>query len=126
MTINMVSIIVPIYNEEDNVAELHRQIVQSCQTLGKPYEIIFVDDGSSDRSLERMRQLTPLRIVEFERISDKQLLLMLDSKRQKGMYLSHWMEISKMILLIFLSYCKKWRKDMMLFLDGERREKINQ
>lgn len=43
-----ISIVVPVYNEEGNLRELHRQLVDALNAIALPYEIIFVDDGSRD------------------------------------------------------------------------------
>jgi len=51
------SVVVPLYNEAGSVEELHRRIVAVMDGLGKPYEMIFVDDGSQDHTpkvLERV------------------------------------------------------------------------
>lgn len=61
------SVVVPLYNEEGNVTELHQKIVAACKTLQKPFEVIFVDDGSKDKTLEEARRLSPLVLVEFRR-----------------------------------------------------------
>ena len=45
------SIVVPLYNEEQNVAPLYVRLTQVMTGLDKPYEIIFVDDGSRDQTL---------------------------------------------------------------------------
>lgn len=47
----MISIVAPIYNEEEIVEELHRQVVAAMEPLGRPWEVVYVDDGSRDRSL---------------------------------------------------------------------------
>ena len=52
-----VSVVVPIYNEADNLEDLHRELTQALEAMGRPYEIILVDDGSRDGSLERMAAL---------------------------------------------------------------------
>src|SRR6202047_5653770 len=44
------SIVVPIFNEEGSAATLYVTLTQVMRSLGDPYEIVFVDDGSSDRS----------------------------------------------------------------------------
>jgi dolichol-phosphate mannosyltransferase len=44
------SVVVPCYNEEDVLAELRRRLVAVCESLGVPFEIVLVDDGSSDRT----------------------------------------------------------------------------
>jgi glycosyltransferase involved in cell wall biosynthesis len=68
---NSLSIIVPVYNEEDNVAESYAEISSVLRAFGRPYEIIFVDDGSRDETLSRLVSVTGgdshVRIVEFRR-----------------------------------------------------------
>lgn len=61
------SIVVPVYNEEGNVAELHRRIVESCTALGNQFEIIFVDDGSRDGTVEACGVLTPLTLIQLRK-----------------------------------------------------------
>jgi len=61
------SIVAPLYNEEGNVKELHRGIVEACQKLDKPFEIIFVDDGSSDGTARECLGLKPLKFIEFRK-----------------------------------------------------------
>ena len=62
-----ISVVVPLYNEEGNVAELHREIREVCEANGYRYEIIAVDDGSTDKTLQRAMELTPITIVRFRR-----------------------------------------------------------
>ncbi|NQU94895.1 MAG: glycosyltransferase [Candidatus Omnitrophica bacterium] len=47
-----VSIVVPVFNEEDGLRELYSELSSVLKGIGKSYEIIFVDDGSKDKSLE--------------------------------------------------------------------------
>ncbi len=51
------SLVIPVYNEAENLPELYREITLSCEKLGKPYEIIFVDDGSGDESFVVLKGL---------------------------------------------------------------------
>jgi glycosyltransferase involved in cell wall biosynthesis len=64
------SIVVPVYDEEDNVAPLFAELTRVATDLGKPYEIIFVNDGSRDATLARLEALRAadphLRIVDLE------------------------------------------------------------
>ncbi len=50
-----ISVVVPIYNERDNIEPLHRALSFAMRTLGRAYELVFVDDGSKDGSRERLR-----------------------------------------------------------------------
>jgi glycosyltransferase involved in cell wall biosynthesis len=51
------SVVIPLYNERDNLAPLHAELSSVMQSVGRLYEIIFVDDGSSDGSLDELRRL---------------------------------------------------------------------
>jgi len=51
------SIIAPIYNEIDNLPELYRRVKEVMNSSGEPWELILVDDGSTDGSTERIREL---------------------------------------------------------------------
>lgn len=51
------SIIAPIYNEIDNLPELHRRVREVMDANGEPWELILVDDGSTDGSTEKIREL---------------------------------------------------------------------
>jgi polyisoprenyl-phosphate glycosyltransferase len=51
------SIIAPIYNEIDNLPELYRRVKQVMDSSGEPWELILVDDGSTDGSTDRIREL---------------------------------------------------------------------
>ncbi len=59
------SVVVPLYNEAGNVRPLHEKLVSVLEGLRKPYEIIFVDDGSRDETWEIARELTPLTLIRF-------------------------------------------------------------
>ena len=64
---NRISVVVPVYNEEGNVEELHKEIKETCEREGYEYEIIFVDDGSDDATVEKCRNLAPLRLIRMRR-----------------------------------------------------------
>ncbi len=51
------SVVAPIYNERDNLPELYRRVKAVMEGLGEPWELVLVDDGSTDGSTELMRQL---------------------------------------------------------------------
>lgn len=59
------SVIVPIYNEKENVGPLHADIMHTMNAIGEPYEIIFIDDGSTDGTKEKLQQLSPITLIEL-------------------------------------------------------------
>ena len=52
-----VSIVVPLHNEEESVVPLYHGITSACAALERPYEIVFTDDGSRDRTFELLKQI---------------------------------------------------------------------
>jgi undecaprenyl-phosphate 4-deoxy-4-formamido-L-arabinose transferase len=52
-----VSVVIPIFNEEANIKELHRRLAATLDLLDRPSEVWFVDDGSTDSSLALLREL---------------------------------------------------------------------
>src|SRR3989338_1036498 len=63
----MISVVVPIFNEEGTVRELHERIVAAMEKHRSPYEIIFVNDGSSDGTYEIAKCLKPLTLITLQR-----------------------------------------------------------
>jgi glycosyltransferase involved in cell wall biosynthesis len=65
------SILIPVYNEEGNLSLLYEKLVAALKKVGRPYEVIFVDDGSSDGTLEillDLREKNPnVKIISFSR-----------------------------------------------------------
>jgi undecaprenyl-phosphate 4-deoxy-4-formamido-L-arabinose transferase len=65
------SVVVTVFDEERNVDELYRRTISALDALGRPYEIVFVDDGSSDgtfAALERLhRRDARVRAIRFKR-----------------------------------------------------------
>lgn len=53
-----ISIIVPCYNEEASIPLFYKEATRVLQSLGRPYEMVFVNDGSSDKTLETVRQFS--------------------------------------------------------------------
>lgn len=60
MTQPIVSIIIPIYNEEENIPELYRRLQTVIERLDGESEVIFIDDGSRDNSLNLIREIYEL------------------------------------------------------------------
>ncbi|HSR32228.1 MAG TPA: glycosyltransferase, partial [Anaerolineae bacterium] len=66
-----ISVVVPVLNEEESLPILHQRLGEALAASGYSYEIIIVDDGSTDGSFDVMRQLQAgdehLRVVRFRR-----------------------------------------------------------
>ena len=66
----MISLVIPIYNEEANLSHLIERLRSVMQRMGKNYEIIFVDDGSRDNTLSMLKSFLiypEIRVVELTR-----------------------------------------------------------
>src|SRR5262249_22937046 len=65
------SIVMPVYNERDNLEPLHRQITNALKSEDADYEVIYVDDGSDDGSWEVLKNLAAVdphvKLVRFRR-----------------------------------------------------------
>lgn len=65
------SVVIPVFNEESNLEPLHKELEEVLSGLGLAYEIIAVDDGSTDKSFEKLKEIQQnqphLRIIRFRR-----------------------------------------------------------
>jgi len=66
-----ISLIIPIFNEEENIIPLYRELKENLANIGKSHEIIFVDDGSCDNSLLYLKKIhdqdASVKIVKFRK-----------------------------------------------------------
>lgn len=66
-----ISVVIPVYNEEASLEPLYERLERVLEEVGRPYEVIFVDDGSRDRSLEILCRLQeehdPVRVIRLNR-----------------------------------------------------------
>lgn len=84
-----ISFVIPLLNEEDSLVPLHREVTESAQQLGVPYEIIFIDDGSTDASLSVLGDLYEqdpehVRVIQFRRNFGKTAALTAGFARARG------------------------------------------
>lgn len=65
------SVVIPVFNEGANIEPLHREFSDALGAWGRPYEILLVDDGSTDDSFERLRRIqagdSHVRVIRFRR-----------------------------------------------------------
>lgn len=84
------SVVFPVYNEEENIPILLREIQAAVEGKGWSYEIVAVDDGSTDRSLEVLRasreQYPMLRVLNFEKNSGQTAALDAAWRAARGKY----------------------------------------
>jgi glycosyltransferase involved in cell wall biosynthesis len=66
-----ISIIIPIKNESENLQRLHQELTASLEPVGRPYELIFIEDGSTDESFQLLAKLQAsdprVRVIRFRR-----------------------------------------------------------
>ncbi len=60
----MISVVIPLYNEEENLPALQSELEQALS--GRNCEFVFIDDGSKDRTLATIRRTPAVRVIEFE------------------------------------------------------------
>lgn len=82
------SVIVPVYNEEGSIAELYREIFAVCEKLGRPFEIIFVNDGSKDKTAEVLKTLSPLKTITLRRNFGQTAAMDAGIKVARGIFLA--------------------------------------
>ncbi len=65
------SVVAPVYNEEQLIAEFCRRVIATLEPLGEPFELVLVNDGCRDRSSEIMRELHErdprIKVINFSR-----------------------------------------------------------
>ncbi len=84
-----ISVIIPVYNEKESLAELVKRLDSSLNQTGQEYELIFVDDGSTDGSGQELVELkskakSPFTVIHFRKNQGKSAVLAIGFKYAKG------------------------------------------
>jgi glycosyltransferase involved in cell wall biosynthesis len=84
----MLSVVIPLFNEEGNLMLLHQRLTTTLVSLGQPYEIIFVNDGSADNSPDILNDLFTLdpavQVIHFQRNFGKTAALTAGFQHSQG------------------------------------------
>lgn len=83
------SIVIPVYNEQEVLEELYRRLTTALDKIGKTYEIILTNDGSKDRSSEMLRELhkrrpSQIRVIEFNGNFGQHMAIMAGFEKVRG------------------------------------------
>lgn len=89
----MVSLVIPCFNEAENVKDMHDLIVRNFSASAFDYEMVFVDDGSTDATLSALKELyrvseEKIKIVEFSRNFGKESAIFAGLKESRGDYVT--------------------------------------
>jgi len=87
------SLVVPCYNEAENVAAFQSAVMEAFNGCGYDYEIVFVDDGSKDATLHNLKKLykaqeCPVKVVSFSRNFGKEAGIYAGMSHASGEYIS--------------------------------------
>lgn len=123
------SIVIPVYNEQENLETLFQRLTTALDNFGKPYEIIFTNDGSRDNSekiLHELYQRRPqqVRVINFNGNFGQHMAIIAGFERVKGEIIvtldadlqNPPEEIPKLVVAIesghdYVGGCRKERKD---------------
>jgi undecaprenyl-phosphate 4-deoxy-4-formamido-L-arabinose transferase len=82
------SVVIPVFNEAQSLGPLHERLARTLERIGRPYEIIFVDDGSRDESADVLRALrardSRVRMIRFARNYGQHAALFAGMERARG------------------------------------------
>jgi len=84
------SLIMPCYNEEKALSQVYANTVKICESINKPFELIFIDDGSKDTTLNIIRQIasndTRVHYISFSRNFGKEAAMLAGLQAAQGTY----------------------------------------
>ncbi len=84
-----ISVVIPVHNEQENLEELYTRLTKTLDSLGKPYEIVLTNDGSTDRSSDLLKELHDrrphqIRVIEFNGNFGQHMAIMAGFERVRG------------------------------------------
>lgn len=87
------SLVIPCYNEEQNIAPMYSEVAKVFQECGFEYEIVFVNDGSKDGTLKKMKKIYEeselnIKVISFSRNFGKEAAIYAGLKESRGEYVT--------------------------------------
>ena len=84
-----ISVVIPVHNEQEVLEELYTRLTSALDKLGKPFEIVLTNDGSTDRSAQMLRELhnrrpNEIRVIEFNGNFGQHMAIMAGFERVRG------------------------------------------
>jgi glucosyltransferase len=85
-----ISIVVPCYDEAESIAAFYEELMRACSSMPIAYELIFVDDGSRDATLARIKEIAQrdaqVRFISFSRNFGKEAALLAGLEKSSGSF----------------------------------------
>lgn len=114
ITKKKISVVIPVFNEEKNISKFHSILIQTLRKVSRNFEIIYVDDGSTDKSFQNIKKIThknnKAKLISFTRNFGKQSALQAGFKFSSGDYifcLDADLQHPATLLIDFLNILKK-------------------
>lgn len=122
-----ISVVIPVHNEEETIDRCFREVDNECKKLGRNYEIIFVNDGSKDKSLDKLCALADVnkqvKVINFSRNFGQRPALMAGFKEASGEAVINLdCDLQDPVHLIG-DFVKKWDEGYDVVLGKRRRRK---
>lgn len=86
---NLISIVVPCYNEEETIKPFYTEITKTFENIKEDYEVIFINDGSADNTLKLIKEISDshIKYISFSRNFGKEAALFAGLEKSKGDYI---------------------------------------
>lgn len=126
---SLVSIIIPVYNEEENLPVLHEALLNSFKDSTHEFEVIFVDDFSTDNSLSILKEISSrdrrVKIIRFSRNFGSHAACMAGLMNSKGdacAFISADMQEPPSLILQFIKEWEKGSRIVMGLREAEEKQ----
>ena len=122
-----VSVVIAAYNEEESIKMCYEQVNQECLTLNKDYEIIFVNDGSKDKTLEILEEIAnqnkKVKVINFSRNFGQRPALLAGFEKSTGdVVINLDADLQDPVFLIS-EFVKKWEEGFDVVLAKRKKRK---